>query len=434
MKNFFSIICKNLSTVLLSLVIALAIWVIATSRSDPTEVGRFYYGVETTLVGLDENLVLTDSLPENYVIYLRAPNSVWREINNLRPTAKAVIDVTGLKAGEYDVPVKINLNVSPIQITSFSPSSVTLNLEQYTEKTFPVDVREIGTISTAFKASTPVVEEQTVTISGPLSLVNQVNSVRVILNHANATESIETSLPVTALNEEGTVIRDIDISPETVTVKQEISLRGGYRVVAAKLVSTGNVENGLRVTDIRVNPEFVTIYSTDRALIDEMPSYLETETIDLSTITESLSKKLSLKLPQGVTIVGDQTISVNITVEPVEGTVTISNVPVSVLGLEEGFSATISPELIDVLLTGPVRALEKITSEQVLAAVELQDLTAGQYQLTPNVSITSDEDVVVQSLLPATIEVTIKNGNIGSTVPNTNGKEIQVTPNSSFAN
>ena len=85
----------------------------------------------------------------------------------------------------------------------------------------------------------------------------------------------------------------------------------------------------------------------------------------------------------------------------------MSQIPISVIGLEDGENATISPTDIDVYLTGPIVALSEITTEDIHAVIELQDLEDGSYQIAPRVEVSSEDVITVQSVMPATIEVQI---------------------------
>ena len=73
-------------------------------------------------------------------------------------------------------------------------------------------------------------------------------------------------------------------------------------------------------------------------------------------------------------------------------------------------SSTISPEVLDVFLSGPLPVLNRINEKDLYAVLELQDKAAGQYQLTPIIDVSAFTDVSVQSVTPVTIDVTILDG------------------------
>ena len=408
MRNFILRVLRNIPLLLLSLVIAAGIWAFATISGDPTEEGRFTQGVSVEVVGLPDDYIITSELPTTVNINVLAPNSVWRRMSLERTTAKAVIDVTDLEPGTYELPINIQFDISPLKVTYYSPKTVNVTIEKVETRTYPIEVVETGDIATAYKAEPVVLSSDTVEITGTVTELDTIERVYVTLNRNKNTETIVSSLTVVAANADGAAVKDLTIKPDKVTATQEINLRGGYRILSVKLSVSGEIAQGYRVDDISVDPAFVTVYAADKDVLNSLDSYIDTETVLLSEINYSTSRKIALKVPEGVTIVGEPSVTMNVKVSAVEGTSTFSNIPVSILGLEEGYTAVISPTEVDVYLTGPVNTLSTITNSNLTAVVELQDLEAGSYTLTPKIEVSSSETVSVQSIMPAQIAVEIK--------------------------
>ena len=108
-----------------------------------------------------------------------------------------------------------------------------------------------------------------------------------------------------------------------------------------------------------------------------------------------------------MTLVGDSSVTMNVTVSMVEGTTTFSEVPVRVIGQDDNIDAVISPQDVDVYLAGPMVTLNGIEKEDINVVVDLSDLEEGSYQITPKVEVIESDTVTVQSVMPATIEVQI---------------------------
>ena len=186
-------------------------------------------------------------------------------------------------------------------------------------------------------------------------------------------------------------------------------MRGGYRILSVKLAVKGEIAQGYRVDTISVDPGFVTVYSADKELLNSLTSYIETETVMLDEIDSSTNRKISLNVPEGVTLVGDPTVTMNVQVSAIEGTTTIGQIPVSIIGLDndEQTEVTISPSDIDVYLVGPIVSLGEIEPSDIHAVIEVQDLEDGSYQIAPRVEVSSSDTITVQSVMPATIEVQV---------------------------
>ncbi len=408
MRNFILRVLRNIPLLLLSLVIAAGIWAFATISGDPTEESRFTQGVSVEVIGLPEDYIITSDLPITININLLAPNSVWRRMSLERTTAKAVIDVTDLEPGSYELPIDIQFDISPLKVTYYSPKTVDVTIEKVETRTYPIEVVETGEIATAYKAEPVELSADTVEITGTVTQLDTIERAYVTLNRNKNTETIVSSLTVSAANADGAAVKNISIKPDKVTATQEINLRGGYRILSVKLSVSGEIAQGYRVDDISVDPAFVTVYASDKNVLNNLDSYIDTETVLLNEINFSTSRKIALKIPEGVTIVGEPSVTMNVKVTAIEGTSTFSNIPISAVGLEEGYEVVISPSEIDVYLTGPVNTLAAITNANLTAMVELQDLEAGSYSLEPKIEVSSSESVSVQSIMPATVAVTIQ--------------------------
>ena len=411
MKKIFLQILKDIPLILVCILLAFFIWIFATMTTDPTEEGRFSQTVTIETIGLEEDMIITSGLPYTVSINLRAPNSVWRRISLEKTQAKAIVDVTGLEPGVHTVPITIQIGISPVQIVSYTPNTATVTIEKYETREYPVVVQETGEIPTAFRADTPVVVPETVSISGTISQLDTISKVAVTLARNNNTEKIEQTIAVAAYTEDGKVIRDLTIRPEKVKVTQDIKMRGGYRILSVKLSVKGEIATGYRVEDVSVDPGFVTVYSADKELLNSLNSFIETDTIMLDEINTTTNRKVGLNIPEGVTLVGDSTVTVNVVVSAVESTSTFAQIPVSPIGLDDGLEVTISPTDIDVYLAGPMVILAEIEPGDIYAVVELQDLGEGSYQIAPKVEVSASDTLTVQSIQPATIEVQISRSN-----------------------
>jgi len=173
-----------------------------------------------------------------------------------------------------------------------------------------------------------------------------------------------------------------------------------------KVMITGKLASGYRLNNITASPLTVTAFSEDIPLIESLPGYVETTTLDISGASSNIVTQLSLTLPSGVLLIGDQSVSVQIEIVPIEDSRPVAFRQVEVIGLGSGLKADISPSTVDVILAGPLPVLNSLQPADVHVRVDLTGLTAGTYQLIPAVMVT-DQGVTVQSILPGTVEVTI---------------------------
>ena len=127
--NPLNYLWKSKNTVLVAFLLAVTVWISAVYASDPIEEDALLNDPVLEIVVLDEDyFVQVYELPEVVKVQLRAPRSVWRDINDRPDIIRAQLDVSGLEAGEYEVQVTLDYDVSPIQIVDIQPSSWTIKV------------------------------------------------------------------------------------------------------------------------------------------------------------------------------------------------------------------------------------------------------------------------------------------------------------------
>lgn len=399
-------ISKNYRTFLWAFALAIAIWISAVTSADPDQTRALDEPVPLQIIGQAPEMVLSDNIPSEVEVVLRAPTSVWSLIEAEPKLVRAILDVSGLSLGEHEVSLQIQVNARPVQIISVSPGIIRFTLEPLVSQAYRVELSLTGGAAIGYQIGNTSIEPLQVVVSGAQSQVQKVTRVRLSINLSGVREDFDQSLPIEVLDEEGQIVYGVSTSPETVHVVLPVSQQGGYRDVAVKVGITGRVASGYRLTDLSVFPPVVTVYSTDPKLVTDLPGVIDTQPLDLNQAQDNINTRLALKLPEGVSIIGEQTVLVQAGVSPIESSVTLAGEPIEIIGLENGLTVVISPTSLDVIISGPLSILDSLTRQGVRAMADLTGLTAGTYQITPSVEILI-ADVTVESILPATVEVVI---------------------------
>jgi YbbR domain-containing protein len=184
-----------------------------------------------------------------------------------------------------------------------------------------------------------------------------------------------------------------------------VTLQGGYRNMVVKVVTSGQVAEGYRQTNVTVSPPNVMVFSSDLAMIEQLPGYIETETLDISGAVADIETILALNLPDNVSVIGDPNVRIQVGVAAIEGSISISR-KVEVISIMPGFTAVVSPDTVEMIIFGPIPTLQALTEVDVRVVVDLTSLEEGVYQLNPEAIILPD-NIEVQVISPDTLEVEI---------------------------
>jgi YbbR domain-containing protein len=397
---------KNIRTFLLALVLGMSVWVSAVTAADPNEVRAFPNSIPLEVVGNDPSLIITSDIPSSIEVSLRAPRSAWEQLTAQERSVQATLDLSGLSAGEHEVDIQIRVQVRPYQIVLANPASVTVVLERLDQRTLPLELSLSGQPATGYQAGNVTIEPKEVMISGPESIVKQAERARVRVNLEGARENIDQSISVQVVDEANNPLSGLTLIPASIHVSVPISQQGGFRDVAVKVVVRGQVAAGYRLENISVFPPVVTVFASDPELVNSLPGVVETQPLDLQDAKDDIATRLALVLPENITIVGAQTVQVAVGISPIQTSLTLLNQSINVIGLSEGFAAQVFPQVVDVIISGPLPGLDALTPQDVIVTVDVTGLAPGTYQLTPKVEVLVD-NVLVESILPGAIEVII---------------------------
>ncbi|MGE5072893.1 MAG: YbbR-like domain-containing protein [Anaerolineae bacterium] len=397
---------RNLRTFLWSLLLALAVWLAAVTAADPDQVHAFPTPIGVDIVGQDPGLIVDGTLPKQVELTLRAPQSVWDRLTARPDSVRAVLDLSGLSAGEHNVPLQIQVVERPVRIVSASPASVTVTLEPLINRTVALQSTVSGQPAIGYQAGELAVEPKQVVIAGPQSLVQRVMRVRVEANITGVREDYDQSVAIQALDKNNAPVTGLTIQPANAHMSVPITRQGGFRDLAVKVVVRGQVASGYRLDSITVSPPVVTVYSANPDLVNAMPGVVETQALDLQAAKDNVTLRVPLNLPGGVSAVGEQTVIIQAGISPIQSSLTLSGQRVEITGLADGMTAQVSPATMDVILAGPLPVLNALSRQDVHVTVDLSGMAAGSYQLTPSVQILAS-NVSVESLLPGRVEVVI---------------------------
>lgn len=397
---------KTLPSLLAAFILAVAVWVLAVNSTDPSVQKAYPYEVNIEVIGQASNQVITSTMPDTISLTLRAPNSIWNQLINEKAPVRAIVDLSGLSVGPHTVPVQIQIGIKPVEIVAFNPRSLDISLENLLTREFPITLDERGDPAIGFQTESPTISDSAATVSGPQSQVERVAAVKAVLDISGLKEDVNRTITLNAVDANGSMVSGVTITPEKVTLTQKVVQRGGYRNVVVKVNTVGQIASGYRLTNISVFPPTITIYSTDPALVDSLPDFIETMPLDLTGLKDDFEKEIGFYLPSGVEIVGDQTVNVQVGVAAIESSLVLSDVVVEPSGLASNLAVKIKPETVDIIVAGPLRSLDTINIADLRVLIDLTGMMPGTYNITPQAHL-NIPDLTIENLLPTSFDIVI---------------------------
>jgi YbbR domain-containing protein len=405
MKNAVQWAARNVGLFLLSVVLALLVWIVAAEESNPTIEEPYDVLIPVNFVDVPEGMLFYGQTSTEVTVTLRTTQSVWDALSP--EDLEAVVNLNGLEAGEHRLPVAVSVNRNPAIVREVDPAAITLQLEPLATAQVPVRARVDGSPALGYSARLPEVTPLTVTVRGPASYVAQVAQAIATVPIEDGRADVEGEFNLAPHDVEGGDVPYVSLSLDRAAVRVPIEQRRGYRDLAVTARLEGEVAPGYRISNITVDPPLVTVSGRQEA-VDAIPGYLETIPIEIEGEWRSVELQVPLVLTQGVTLTGMDTplVTVRITIVAEEGSVTVER-EVRLQGWSPGITATVAPTASQIILRGPLPVLERLQPDDVMVVIDLFGLTPGSYSLEPRV-IVVPQDVEAESVVPASVQVEIR--------------------------
>ncbi len=393
-------------TFLISFALAILVWIAAVTENDPNLTLNYTNPVQVKVIGLDPGLLISKQSVTSIILNISAPQSIHNRLANDPELIQAFINLSGKTEGDYSLTPQVDLKIRPAKVSKMTPQTIEISLERLASTQMDISLRQSGTLPIGYEAGEPELNQTQAKISGPVSQVQKVTQLVALLDISNLSSNLTRTITLHALDNRGVEVTGVSLEPNRVTVHLPVKQLGGYRNVFVKIVTTGQIAPDFYLTGIVADPPNITIYATDPQVAENMPSFIETVPIDLNGASLSFASTATLNLPQGIQLVGEQTVSVQVSLAPVESSRQMANLTVTIENLAPDLKAVISPQTVNAYISGPIYILNTLSARDLIVTVDLEGKTAGTYQLAPQVRLPNDK-IKFESTLPALLEVVI---------------------------
>ena len=387
---------------LLSLMLAVSLWVFVTDRENPDRSGPVPGTVPIERANVPPDQAICSISEESVTVRARAAESVLERLT--AADFRATIDLRDVSAQEATVAVLVESEEPRAEVVAVSPAQVRVKLESVTSRTVPVRVNPLGTPLRGFEQGAVTVEPAEAVVTGPMCLVGRVERVTADVNLTGREIAFEETLLLQAEDELGGLIRGVNVEPERAKVQVEV---GQVEFPATFIVRPdvlGLPADGYRVTAVQVNPPTVVVTGPAEVLESiDATAGIETEAVSIDEATADVVRTVALRLPEGARI-EQPVVTVRVSIEPAQGQFSFMLAP-QVINVPSEMSATLAQATVQVILAGPVPDLNAIDVADMVATVDLAGLEAGEHVIS--VTIEAPPGTTLVSITPAEVEVTL---------------------------
>lgn len=401
LKKLGKKITNNLGLKILAALFAVALWIVVVNIDDPLKTKPFTISV----VPVNEDYITDQG---KYYEWLDGNNTVTFKVSAIRSIMakltnadfSAIADMEKIECdedGNYRVPVTITTS-------KYGSSDVTISSKQlYLE----VALEDLGSCQKAITATTrgnvadgcavgdvQIVGSNVLKISGPSSIVSQIDSVVAVINVDGMSSDVTDSVVPVLYDADGNVINTakLKLSLNTVTISAQIL---NTKDVAVEFSTNGDVADGYVVTGIECSLENVRIKGESAVLNTVNKITIPPEVLDITDLTEDLETIVDITayLPSGTSLVlkTDAKIEVKVTIEPiVTKTFELPVTDLTVEGLRAGYSMQYEEDMIVVEVGGAESVISELTAENIVGTIDLSGFGKGEHQVEVNLTVDAE--------------------------------------------
>ena len=252
---------------------------------------------------------------------------------------------------------------------SRDPDTITVTVERLYARSFPLEFQLNGRVARGYQMGTPVLEPETVNISGPVEQVNRVHKVVAVLEDSSLSERYTGDLPLVMLDQDGRALTDLEVTLSAETAYAVVPVVMTKEVELSVTIEPGG---GAEAEDavVRVEPERIVVSGAE---------------IDLDALTEVSLGRVSLS-----NVVGTNTFTFPIDLDPsLENVSGIASAQVTVT--VEGLSTRVF-EVTNIRTTTPPNGyIAEVVTQSIPVTVrgreeDLANLDVSQLRVVANLS------------------------------------------------
>ena len=405
-KNIDRIIGRKSTLLVISLILAFAVFVIIDQESD-IMIDKYAEILENQPVSAiyNEELYVVEGIPKTVDITLIGQR---RHIFLAKqsPSKNVSVDLTGLKPGTHSVTLKYTQRLKSLEY-KLDPSKITVKIydKESETRSLTYDILHQDDLDSKLSIKGVELDRTDVIVKGAKYKLEQVATVKALVDvneipNPEAGEITVRNVPLVAYDTNGKII-DVEIVPKVVDAKVNIS--SPRKEVSIKVIPKGTLAVGKAIKSIQSEATSVVVYGEESAV--EKLDTLEVE-VDVDGLDNDKDFNVTLKKPAGITDLSIKNLKVKVSVDNAV-TKEFEGIRVSAENLPSGYKAQAlsqADSMITVVVSGSADIIEKIDASSIKAYVDLTNYGVGEHQV--KVVVTGDD--LRLTYKPKTKEVKIR--------------------------
>ncbi len=403
---------NNFSMKVLSVVIAVIIWIIVGNINDPV-ISRDISGVKVEFINekalnkINKSYELEDS--DKITISVSGKKSILSKLR--AKDFKAEADLSKLSVVDA-VPVEVSLknNVTgQITIDLGKNTMMKVKIDDVETTTIPVTVEVKGEPASGYAVGKKTASPNMIEVTGPATAIEKIEEVRLICNVNGANKDIKENVDVQFYTKKGKKIDGSHLRYDEKSISAVVEI-WKQKVIPIEVKTVGKVAGGYTVASVEYEPKEIAIAGPDDEL--ENINSIELEKIDIDGATADVEKNISLidMLLPGNSIFQESNKNVAVKVKigrKIEKELTFSLNDVEVVGATERQNVSFLDEQYTVTISGLEKDIQNITVSDLSPHIEVSGLSDGRHSLS--IKVVQNKNIEILAIDSARIDIETSN-------------------------
>ncbi len=386
LKKLLSKLTQNIGLKLLAMVFAIALWLLVVNTDDPKMTRRFTSSVtmENASYLSDQGIYYELADGSNTISFdVTAKRSYMDQLSSTDFRVVADLKNTELVADSdiATVPVEITaLRYSTQVAVSGYAKKIQLSVDDLQKSQFIVSPQIAGTLGDGKELGTLTATPNLVTVSGPKAVVTEIDHIYAVVDVTGVTSDVTVACLPIAYNADGDVVDSGNISYNVSTVTVSLTVLD-TKDVGIVCGYTGEPASGYNLREISVSPQTVTVKGKSQALNSITSINIPASALDISSARGDVTTTVDVAeyLPGGVVVSGDSKVTLNANiVEEASKALTLYVSNITVLNVPEGYDASIRETSAQVNISGLESDIEKVTSSTLTGTIDATGFQPGE--------------------------------------------------------
>ncbi len=296
---------------------------------------------------------------------------------------KVIADAMNLGVGKHTVRLTAVDFPEGVDLV-FHPENVTVQLEKFKVKDFPVHINVTGKPAVGFDVGVPVLKPSRIKLTGSAEQLKQVDQIKVDIDIQDASATLEQTVDIQVLDADGHLL---SFPSEQQTVSVTVPVTRNVKVVPLNVPIGKLPPSGYAISKLVIKPNQVSIYGA-KDVLNQISMY-KTNELNLEQFTSDQDLEVSIPVVDRVSEISPTTVNVSLHIVPSVAK-RMKTVPIQLIGLAEGLKAEIkgNPDgVIDLDVEGAEEILGRISNNQVKLIANVEGLTAGEHMVPVQVQL-----------------------------------------------